>query len=256
MKTLAVAVQKGGTGKSTISAHLAAGLAAYKIRVLSVDIDHQGDCTYLMLGDPQDFEPSMSVLFEDKQYKSGDLIHHTRFEGVDAIPANLSLSVKERRTITGSETRLRDYLRLVSPMYDIAIVDCPPSLTLFTVNALMAADHVLCPIVPEKFAVKGVRDFMQTLTDIRESNPNLNFLGVIPSIVDMRYSVHKNILADLKESLGDFLLNQYMISSNAAIKKAANVRQTVYEYDKRARTYKQFLKLSKYVKRVVLDEKK
>jgi len=252
LQTVVIAVQKGGTGKSTITAHLAAGLSAYDVRTLTVDIDPQGDCTYLMLGDPPDFEPSITRLFEEETYRGGDLVYHTRFQGVDIVPANLSLSVKERQYIPHNETRLRDYLRVVSPMYDVALVDCPPSLTLFTTNALMAANYVLCPIIPEKFAVKGVRDFMQTLADTRSLNPNLKFLGVLPSIVDMRYSTHKTILNDLKETLGEYLLTPYMISSNASIKKAAALRKTIYEYDKRAKTHKQFLKLTQYIKKVVL----
>lgn len=261
MKVLSIASQKGGVGKSTIAANLAVGMSRIisdRERILVVDMDHQGNLTYQMLGNPQEIEKTAIELFNvEGKYKNNDIVYNTRFKNIETIPANLSLSKAELYTsqIINAHTRLNDYLHQILFMYNYVIIDCPPSLGLFTLNALIASDYVMIPVVPEKYAVMAIAQMMETIKIARSFNDNLQLGGIIPSMVDMRYRVHKATMKTLSGSFGNLLLGSCSIGTNAPLKDAANIRKTIFEYEHRAASYKDFQDLASYTYRLLKEQK-
>lgn len=257
MKVLSISLQKGGVGKSTITANLAVGLSRIinsRERILVVDMDHQGNLTYQMLGNPAELGKTAIELFNvEGKYKKTDIVHNTRFKNLEIIPSNLSLSKAELYTsqIINAHTRLNDYLHQVVFMYDYVIIDCPPSLGLFTLNALISSDYVMIPVVPEKYAVMAVSQMMETIKIARSFNDKLQLAGIVPSILDMRYRIHRSTMDTLKANFGNLLLTDYYIGTNAPLKDAANVKKTIFEYETRAASYKQFQNLAQYVYRLL-----
>jgi len=260
MKTVSIINQKGGVSKTTIAVNLAGGINKLypKLRLLFIDTDPQGNSTDVLFGDMEEDLPTIERLFSTSFYKGIDIIHKTRFEKLDIIPSNIALSAKEfhASTILKGHERIAIYLQQIKDTYDLCIIDCPPSLGLFSLNALMASDYFLIPVVPEKFAIKGIKDLLQTCEVVREVNANLKPLGILPAIVDRRYSLHKDLMEELKEMFDSLALNDLSIKTNAPLKEAANLGKTIFEYDNKAATYKQFLTLSKWlVERIGLNER-
>ncbi len=260
MKTVSIINQKGGVSKTTIAVNLAGGINKLypKLRLLFIDTDPQGNSTDVLFGDMEEDLPTIERLFSTSFYKGIDIIHKTRFEKLDIIPSNIALSAKEfhASTILKGHERISIYLQLIRESYDLCIIDCPPSLGLFSLNALMASDYFLVPVVPEKFAIKGIKDLLQTCEVVREVNANLKPLGILPAIVDRRYSLHKDLMEELKEMFDSLALNDLSIKTNAPLKEAANLGKTIFEHDNKAATYKQFLTLSKWlVERIGQDER-
>jgi len=257
MKVLSVSLQKGGVGKSTITANLAVGMSKIigeRERILVVDMDHQGNLTYQMLGNPSDVEKTAIELFTPgEKYKATDIVHNTRFKNIEIIPSNLALSKAELYTsqIIDAHNRLAQYLKQVVFMYDYVFIDCPPSLGLLTLNALIASDYVLIPVVPEKYATMAITQMMDTIKMARAFNEKLQLAGIVPSIVDMRYRIHRATMKTLETNFGNMLLKDKYIGTNAPLKDAANRRQTIFEYDNRAASYKHFQNLASYVHRLM-----
>ena len=198
--TIAVLSQKGGTGKTTTVRTLADVLRRKRMRVLAVDLDPQGNLSdYFDV--PPEADPTIGDVLMDRA-----TIAEAAHDGV--VPANLTLAEAELSLAgkMGRELTLRRALGSVSDDWDLVLIDCPPSLGLLTVNALVAADHALLTAEAQYFALQGVEQALEVIDLARESlNPQLTWLGVVLTIADMRTVHSREAQASLKENVGDKL---------------------------------------------------
>lgn len=184
MRTIAVAIQKGGVGKTTTAVNLAASLVQHRQRVLLVDVDAQGNATKYLTGGRDDGRALLEVYAGNRGI--ADVIQQTS-SGVDLVPSGAMFASAERLLAKeyGVEPILREALEPVADRYDLAIIDTPPSLGIMMITALAAADDVLMPVVTEALPLEGLRTFVETLTMVRKRiNPKLRTLGVLACKVE------------------------------------------------------------------------
>lgn len=206
---LAVVNQKGGTGKTTTCENLGVGLAQEGKKVLLVDVDPQGSLT-ISLGYPRpdDLDTTLSelmakVMQETLLSSSEGILHHE--EGVDLIPANISLSGMEVSLVNAMsrETILKQLIEPMKRQYDFILLDCMPSLGMLTVNALAAADNVLIPVQAQYLSAKGLEQLLQTVNKVRRQiNPKLRIEGILLTMVDGRTNYAKDISNLIRETYG------------------------------------------------------
>ncbi len=217
--TIAVLSQKGGTGKTTTVRTLADVLRRSGVRVLAVDLDPQGNLSdYFDL--PPDVEPTIADVLAGRA-KAADAIHE------DIIPANLSLAEAELMLggKMGRELTLRRALADVTEDYEVVLIDCPPSLGLLTVNALVAADRALITAEAQYFALQGVEQAMQVVELARDSlNPQLELLGVLLNLADMRTVHSREALVSLRERFGEQVFETVIRASIAYAESAERAR--------------------------------
>ena len=181
-RVIAMCNQKGGVGKTTSSINIGGALSQYGRRVLIVDFDPQGAATVGLGINANAVEDTVYTALFNPRMDVHSVIHHTDFENLDIMPANIDLSAAEVQLVTevGREQVLAGVLRQVKDEYDVIIIDCQPSLGLLTVNALTAADGVIIPVAAEFFAVRGVALLMQSIEKVQSRiNPSLEVYGVL-----------------------------------------------------------------------------
>jgi chromosome partitioning protein len=197
-RTIAVASQKGGVGKTTTVASLGVALAELGQEVLLVDLDPQACLTFSLGIDPEDLERSVhDVLTGDARVREVVLATD---DGVDLVPATIELAQVEVALLTrgGREHALDDALGDLRSHYDWILLDCPPTLGILTVNALTAADEVVVPLQCETLAHRGVGQLVETVRDVaRVTNPRLRIAGILPTMFDGRTSHARAVLADI-----------------------------------------------------------
>jgi len=213
--TIAVLSQKGGTGKTTTVRTLADALRRAGVSTLAVDLDPQGNLSdYFDL--PPDVEPTIADVLSGRAAAS-EAIHE------DLIPANLSLAEAELMLggKMGRELTLRRALADAPDEYELILIDCPPSLGLLTVNALVAADRALVTAEAQYFALQGVEQAMEVIELARDSlNPDLQLLGVLLNLADMRTVHSREALSALRESYGEAVFDTAIRSSIAYAESA------------------------------------
>ena len=181
-RVIAMCNQKGGVGKTTSSINIAGALSQYGRRVLIVDFDPQGAATVGLGINANNVENTIYTALFNPRMDVHDVVQHTRFPGLDIIPANIDLSAAEIQLVTevGREQVLAGTLHPLKDEYDVIIIDCQPSLGLLTVNALTAADGVIIPVAAEFFALRGVALLMQSIDKVQARiNPGLEVYGVL-----------------------------------------------------------------------------
>ena len=181
-RVLAMCNQKGGVGKTTSSINIAGAMCQYGRRVLIVDFDPQGAATVGLGINANSVDNTIYTAMFDTSLDVHEVVRHTRFDGLDIIPANIDLSAAEIQLVTevGREQALAATIRPLRQEYDAIIIDCQPSLGLLTVNALTAADGVIIPVAAEFFALRGVALLMQSIEKVRSRiNPDLQIYGVL-----------------------------------------------------------------------------
>jgi chromosome partitioning protein len=218
-QTIAVLSQKGGTGKTTAVRTLADALRRSGVRTLAVDLDPQGNLSdYFDL--PPDVEPTIADVLSGRA-SAADAVHE------ELIPANLSLAEAELMLggKMGRELTLRRALSGLPEEYEVILIDCPPSLGLLTINALVAADWALITAEAQYFALQGVEQAMEVVELARDSlNPKLTLLGVLLNLADMRTVHSREALVSLKERFGEQVFDTVIRASIAYAESAERAR--------------------------------
>ena len=204
--TISVSNQKGGVGKTTTAVNLGAALAEQGRRVLLVDLDAQAHLTMNMgVRAPDELQQTIYHLLVDEDVSVADVVLENPTMQVHFVPANIELSGAEIALINeiGRESTLKDKLAGVQKRYDFIIIDCPPSLSLLTINAFVASDEVVIPLQCEYFGMKGMEQLMQTIERVRAKlNRKLKVAGILPTIYKSRTLHSQEVLETVREKFG------------------------------------------------------
>ena len=242
---LAVTNQKGGVGKTTTSVNLAASLVETGKRVLLIDLDAQGNATMGSGIDKYGVEKTAYDVLLDHAEVS-DVTLHTVTGGYDLLPGNGDLTAAEVELLNkdSGDRRLRSALTYVQNDYDLIIVDCPPSLSMLTINALAAAHGVLIPIQCEYYALEGLTALLDTVEKVRSSiNPELEIEGLLRTMYDARNNLANDVSAQLQQHFGDRLYRT-IIPRNVRLAEAPSHGMPVLCYDKGSRGALAYLALA------------
>ncbi|WP_226780012.1 ParA family protein [Oceaniglobus trochenteri] len=234
-RIIAVVNQKGGVGKTTTAINLGAALAEDGFNVLIVDLDPQGNASTGLGIAPESRQLSSYDLLLDEA-ELADVIYPSQLEGLWITPATADLSSADIEMVANEKRSFLLYDALRQPAidryaFDYVLIDCPPSLSLLTVNAMVAAHSVLVPLQSEFFALEGLSQLMLTIREVRQvANPDLRIEGVVLTMYDGRNRLAQQVESDSRETLGD-LVFKTVIPRNVRVSEAPSYAQSVLTYD-------------------------
>jgi chromosome partitioning protein len=246
---IAITNQKGGVGKTTTTINLAAALASKGVRTLVVDLDPQGNSTMSFL-DTHVLKRSMyDALSEDGVHLQDIVLPAEKIENLYLAPSQISLAKIEAKLIgeLDSHYRLKDELASVQEAYDYIIIDTPPTLGIITVNALVAATHVLIPIQASYFALEGTDDLLETIDKIKvRANPQLQILGALITMYDKRTTLAKDIYEQIQQVFGNKVF-ETVITKSVRLEESPAYRESIFTFAPRSTGAYEYYRLSEEV---------
>lgn len=250
-RILSVANQKGGVGKTTTSVNLATALSAIGQKVLLVDLDPQGNAsTGLGIKRAGLRSSTYDVIFEDANIE--ETIQKTKVPGLDVLPSSVHLSGAEIELVGASEREFRLKNALCEPLkdgsaYDYIIIDCPPSLSLLTLNAFVASDSIVVPLQCEFYALEGLSHLVKTIERVRKNfNPDLDIHGVVLTMFDKRNNLSEAVAKDVRDYFGDTVYKT-VIPRNVRLSEAPSYGLPAIVYDMRCSGARAYIALAKEV---------
>ena len=234
-RIIAIANQKGGVGKTTTAIYLAAALAEAGQRVLAIDFDPQGNLSSGIGIEKESIKNSVyDLLINGVDFYA--VLQETEVKNLDILPTNVNLAGAEieLQDEENRDTKLKEKIDAIRANYDFIIIDCPPSLSLLTINALTAADSVLIPIQCEYYALEGLGQMVKTINLIRKKlNKKLIIEGVVFTMYDARTNLSQQVVESVKETLDEYIYNS-VIPRNVRLAEAPSYGKPITEYDTRS----------------------
>ena len=234
-RTIAIANQKGGVGKSTTAINLSACLAEYGKKILTIDIDPQGNTTSGLGVEKNELEYTVYELLLG-ECSLEQCILHLDFDNHDLLPSNVNLAGAEIELIgvDNKEYILKEQIDMIRDHYDFIIIDCPPSLNMLTVNAMTTVDTVLVPIQCEYYALEGLAQLMHTIELVQERlNPDLEMEGVVFTMYDARTNLSLQVVENVKDNLNQKIYKT-IIPRNVRLAEAPSYGLPINKYDSRS----------------------
>jgi len=228
---LAIANQKGGVGKTTTAINLGAALALKGHRTVLIDLDPQANSTMSYL-DMAGVTRSLFDALTEPNCSIGDIIIPTPVERLSIIPSRIGLAKLEAKLVGEMDAhfRLKDKLEPVTRTHDVILIDCPPALGLLTVNALVAATHLLIPIQSSYFALEGTDDLLETVEKVRSrANPSLEILGVLITMHDRRTSLARDIRTQIQKVFGSKVFNT-VITKSVRLEESPAYKESIFTF--------------------------